>query len=91
MSDLIKAMKKYYEKLGIIFDESDIYTKNDSNETLLFSINTITNHGEEIPFPEPFYTNYIGFSITVEVEVKAVTISPERGFRLPLKEDLNAL
>lgn len=83
MPELINAMRDYYKKYDIAFDESDIIITNGGSEALLFSIIATTDPGDEILVPEPFYTNYNGFSVPVGVKVAPITTTPENGFRLP--------
>lgn len=85
MPKLIKAMQNYYLKYDIQYDASDIIITNGGSEALLFSIIAVADHGDEILVPEPFYTNYNGFSVPVGVTVNPITTSPENGFRLPEK------
>jgi aspartate aminotransferase len=80
---LIRAMIGYYEKHGIHFAENELLVTNGGSEALLFSIIATTDPGDEILVPEPFYTNYNGFSLPVGVTVKPITTSPMDGFRLP--------
>ncbi|OPL08416.1 MAG: aspartate aminotransferase [delta proteobacterium ML8_F1] len=86
--ELIKAMVDYYKKYGIDYEPSDIIITNGGSEALLFAIIAVADPEEEVLVPEPFYTNYNGFSVPVGVTVKPITTSPLDGFRLPAKADL---
>jgi len=86
--ELIQAMVDYYKKYDIDYEKSDIIITNGGSEALLFAIIAVADPEEEILVPEPFYTNYNGFSVPVGVTVKPITTSPLDGFRLPSKEAL---
>jgi len=50
----------------------------------------VCDPGDNILVPEPFYTNYNGFSQCVNVEMNPVTTTAENGFHLPAKADIVA-
>jgi len=56
--ELIEAMRKYYEQHKIYYDSEDITITQGGSEALTFTMLCITNDGDEIIVPEPFYTNY---------------------------------
>lgn len=88
MPELIDAMIKYYKEYSIDYDRSDILITNGGSEALLFAMIAIADPEDEILVPEPFYTNYNGFSTAVNVNVKPITTKGEDGFHLPSKEDM---
>ena len=85
---LIRAMVGYYKKYDIHFSEDELLVTNGGSEALLFSIIATTDPDDEILVPEPFYTNYNGFSLPVGATICPITTSPEEGFKLP---DFNTL
>lgn len=85
---LIDAIRDYFARDGIIFDEDDILITNGGSEALTFTTIAICDPGDEILVPEPFYTNYFGFTGGVNVSIKPITTKAENGFHLPSKEDI---
>ena len=85
---LINAIREYFARDGIIFDEDDILITNGGSEALTFTTIAICDPGDEILVPEPFYTNYSGFTGGVNVSIKPITTKAEDGFHLPSKEDI---
>jgi aspartate aminotransferase len=61
------------------------------SEALLFTIGSITDPGDEIIIPEPFYANYNGFSTASGVTVVPVISKIEDNFALPKIEDFEKL
>ena len=49
----------------------DIIVTTGGSEAILFTLNTITDPGDEIIIPEPFYANYNGFGISAGVSCSA--------------------
>ena len=90
MPELIEAIRKYYTTYNIDFASEDIIITNGGSEALLFAFMAACDPGDNILVPEPFYTNYNGFSQCLNVEVKSVTTVAENGFHLPSKEEIIA-
>ena len=57
MPVLIKAIQKYYDKLNMHFDESEILITTGGREALCFALRAILDDDDEILIPEPFYPN----------------------------------
>jgi len=86
--ELIKAIINYYKGFDMDFEEDEILITNGGSEALLFAIIAICDPEDEILVPEPFYTNYNGFSGGVSVNIKPITTTAENGFHLPSKESI---
>jgi len=89
--ELIEAIIKYYKKYDMSFEQDEILITNGGSEALLFSIIAVADAGDELLIPEPFYTNYNGFSSAVDVNVAAITCRAEDGFHLPTREEIENL
>ena len=88
LPELIDAMIDYYATYYMNFEKDEILITNGGSEALLFSMMAICDPGDNILVPEPFYTNYNGFSSCVNVFVRPITTHPENGFHLPNKEEI---
>ncbi len=84
--ELIDAISTYYKKYDMRFDKDEILITNGGSEALLFALIALCDDGDEIIVPEPFYTNYNGFSTAVGVNVVSITTHASKGFHLPSKE-----
>lgn len=78
-----EKLVNYYKSKNINISANDIVVTTGGSEALLFTIGSITDFGDEIIIPEPFYANYNGFSIANGVNVKPVVSTIENGFALP--------
>lgn len=85
---LINAIREYFARDGVMFDEDEILITNGGSEALTFTTIAICDPGDEILIPEPFYTNYSGFTSGVNVSIKPITTKAEDGFHLPSKEEI---
>ncbi|MEX6625572.1 pyridoxal phosphate-dependent aminotransferase [Tenacibaculum salmonis] len=81
----------YYAKNDIHVNANNIIATTGGSEALLFTIGSITDPGDEIIIPEPFYANYNGFSTASGVKVVPVISKIEDNFALPAIEDFEKL
>ncbi|PKV52507.1 aspartate aminotransferase [Aquimarina sp. MAR_2010_214] len=73
----------YYAKHDITVSSDDILITTGGSEALIFTMGSITDPGDEIIVPEPFYANYYSFSTQSTVKVVPVISKIETGFALP--------
>ncbi|OAD45132.1 pyridoxal phosphate-dependent aminotransferase [Polaribacter atrinae] len=81
----------YYKKHNVNVTADNIVITTGGSEALLFTIGSITDPGDEIIIPEPFYANYNGFSTASGVTVVPVISKIENNFALPKIEDFEKL
>lgn len=86
--ELIKSLQDYYTTYDMHFDNDEILITNGGSEALLFTLMAICDPGDNVIVPEPFYTNYNGFSQCINVKVNPITTKAEEGFHLPPKEEI---
>lgn len=91
MPELIEAMIDYYKKYDMHYEKDEIIITNGGSEALLFSVIATMDPGDEVLIPEPFYTNYNGFTSAVDVKVSPITTTAEDGFHLPKRETIEEL
>ena len=82
-----KKLAEYYGKHGIDIGERDIIVTTGGSEALLFTLGSITDFGDEIIIPEPFYANYNGFSTANGIKVVPIESRIEDDFALPPIEE----
>lgn len=85
---LIENFIKYYKEWNINFDKDELIVTNGGSEALMFALLAICDSGDEVIIPEPFYTNYSGFSAVAGAVVVPFTTKAEEGFHLPSKEEI---
>ena len=88
--ELIEAMRKYYERHKIYFDSEDIIVTHGGSEALTFTMLCITNDGDEIIVPEPFYSNYSIFIKGTGGHIIPLTTKAEDGFHFAIKEEIES-
>lgn len=85
---LIESFIKYYKTWGIDFEKNEILITNGGSEAIMFALMAICDVGDEVIIPEPFYTNYSGFSDVAGVKVVSFMTKAENGFHLPPKDEI---
>ncbi|MFZ2285261.1 MAG: pyridoxal phosphate-dependent aminotransferase, partial [Lutibacter sp.] len=78
-----KKLANYYTKRNIPVTADEIIVTTGGSEALLFAMGSITDPGDEIIIPEPFYANYLGFSTASGVKIVPVISKIEDNFALP--------
>ena len=78
-----EKLAKYYERNEINVSSEDIIVTTGGSEALLFAMGTITDPGDEVIIPEPFYANYNGFATSSGVTIVPIESSIENNFALP--------
>ncbi len=81
----------YYKKNDIEITANDIIVTTGGSEALLFTLGSITDFGDEIIIPEPFYANYNGFSTANGIKVVPIISSIDNDFALPKIEEFEKL
>lgn len=85
------SLAQYYRNHDIDVSSEDIIITTGGSEALLFAMGSVTDPGDEIIIPEPFYANYNGFATASGVTVVPVISTLEEGFALPPIADFEKL
>jgi aspartate aminotransferase len=85
---LIKAIQDYFKRDGIIYDDENILITNGGSEAVTFATIAVCDPFDEILVPEPFYTNYNGFTGEVNAKIVPITTKAEDGYHLPEKAEI---
>lgn len=88
MPELINSFIKYYKGWNIHLEEDEMLITNGGSEALLFALMTVADYGDNVIIPEPFYTNYNGFSQIAGVKVSPFITKAEEGFHLPAESEI---
>ncbi len=89
--ELRQTISNYYHSNNMDYDIDDILITSGGSEALLFSLMALCDENDEILVPEPFYTNYYGFTLPIGVKISPITTNAYDGFRLPSKEKIETL
>ncbi|MCF6222266.1 MAG: pyridoxal phosphate-dependent aminotransferase [Flavobacteriaceae bacterium] len=86
-----EKLAAYYKKNDIHVSANDIIVTTGGSEALSFTLGSITDPGDEVIIPEPFYANYSGFSTANNTKVIPIVSTIDDGFALPKIEEFEKL
>jgi aspartate aminotransferase len=78
-----KKLVEYYKRYNIDVKMENILVTTGGSEALIFAMMAITDPGDEIIVPEPFYTNYNGFATESAAKIIPITSYINDDFQLP--------
>jgi len=84
---LRREFAKYYNRLGLDITYKDVLITTGGSEAINFAYYCILNYADEVIIPEPFYSNYYGFTTETGARMIPVRSSIETGFALPSIEE----
>jgi len=91
LPELRQAMADYFGRFDIPLTPDQIIITTGGSEAVAFAMNAVTDPGDEVIIPEPFYTNYNGYSALSGVRIVPVTTNAESGYHLPDPRKIEAL
>ncbi len=89
--NLIDAIVEYFKRDKINITKEHVIVTSGGSEGLFMTFTAMCDAGDEILVPEPFYTNYSGFSTPGDVKIKPIVTSIDNGFKLPSLKEIEKL
>ena len=86
--ELIDAIRRYYDKLGIALAEDDVLITTGGSEALAITLQCVLDDGDEILIPEPFYPNYNTMVRTCGASIHPVPTAPEKAYHYAVREQI---
>lgn len=88
--DLRETIAEYFSRYNIDINSDNVFITTGGSEAIIFTFMVICDVGDEVLIPEPFYTNYNGFSEMAGVDIIPLSTSVLNGFRFPSREDIES-
>ena len=85
---LLQKIQRYYDKMGIHYEEDEIVITYGGSEAVLFTMLAVFDEGDEMLVAEPYYANYNSFCDVLNVKRNAVRTYAENGFHLPNRDEI---
>lgn len=80
---LRKAFVDYYANYSIHVNSEEIIVTSGASEAIYFVLGSITDPGDQVLAPEPFYANYEVFASAMDISFKTLPSRLENDFALP--------
>jgi aspartate aminotransferase len=90
LPEMREAVAQYWEAYDVSLSPEEVIVTMGGSEAILFTLLAITDPGDEVLVPEPFYTNYLGFASAAGIHIRPLPGDVEDGFRLPSRELMEA-
>ncbi|MCL4136399.1 UNVERIFIED_CONTAM: hypothetical protein GTU68_000165 [Idotea baltica] len=90
ITTLRQQVAAYYRRFGCDVQMEDVLITTGASEAINFVLKTVLDPGEEIIIPEPFYANYLSFSMANDGVVVPLTSNIENDFALPTAAEFEA-
>ncbi|MGE5341068.1 MAG: pyridoxal phosphate-dependent aminotransferase [Candidatus Omnitrophota bacterium] len=90
LPELKESMCSYFSRFDIQLEPANIIITCGGSEAISFAFNVICDIDDEVIIPEPFYTNYNGYSSVSNIKVVPVETKAEEGFHLPPMSEIEA-
>ena len=87
---LREEVAKYYRRYDCDVASDDVLITTGASEGINFVLRAILDAGEEMIVPEPYYANYLSFTMANDGVLVAVPSSIENDFALPAISDFEA-
>ncbi|MEM9942274.1 MAG: pyridoxal phosphate-dependent aminotransferase [Planctomycetota bacterium] len=87
---LRETIAAYYQRIGHSISSQEVLVTTGASEALGFVMRAVLDPGDEIIVPEPFYANYMSFSMSSDGIVVPLATSIENDFQLPTPEEFEA-
>jgi len=91
LEEMRKSLVDYYRRSGLEVEKENFFVTTGGSEAIVFTLMAICDEGEEVLIPEPFYTNYAGFTEMAGVHPVPISTRVEEGFHLPQREEIESL
>ncbi len=83
LDEALEALVSYYKDHEIKLSKEELIITVGGSEAVIFALLAVTDQGDEILIPEPFYTNYNSYAQMSGVSIIPIETRAEDGFRLP--------
>lgn len=90
LDEALEALAEYYRTFGIALARDEMIITTGGSEAITFAFLAVTDVGDQILVPEPYYTNYNSYAQITGVQIVPIETRAEDGFRLPDRKPIEA-
>lgn len=90
LDETLDALTEYYRTFEISLSRDEMIVTTGGSEAITFAMLAVTDVGDALLVPEPFYTNYNSYAQITGVQIVPIETHAEDGFRLPDKKSLES-
>jgi aspartate aminotransferase len=88
LDEALDALAEYYQTFGIPLSRDQLIVTTGGSEAITFAMLAVTDVGDAILVPEPYYTNYNSYAQITGIRIVPIETRAEDGFRLPDRKSI---
>jgi aspartate aminotransferase len=90
LDEALDALAEYYQTFGIPLSRDQLIVTTGGSEAITFAMLAVTDVGDAILVPEPYYTNYNSYAQITGIRIVPIETRAEDGFRLPDRKSIES-
>lgn len=90
LDEALDALAEYYKTFDIPLSRDEMIVTTGGSEAITFALLAVTDVGDQILVPEPYYTNYNSYAQITGIQIVPIETRAEDGFRLPDRKSIEA-
>lgn len=90
LEEALDALAEYYQTFDIPLTRDEMIITTGGSEAITFAFLAVTDVGDAILVPEPYYTNYNSYAQITGIQIVPLETRIEDGFRLPDRKSIEA-
>lgn len=90
LEEALDALAEYYRTFDIALSRDEMIITTGGSEAITFALLAVTDVGDQILVPEPYYTNYNSYAQITGIQIVPIETRAEDGFRLPDRKSIEA-
>ncbi len=90
LDETLDALSEYYRAYDISLSRDEMIVTTGGSEAITFALLAVTDVGDAILVPEPYYTNYNSYAQITGIQIVPIETHAENGFRLPERKSIEA-
>ncbi len=88
LDETLEALSEYYRTFDIALGREELIVTSGGSEAITFALLAVTDVGDAILVPEPYYTNYNSYAQITGIQIVPIETRAENGFRLPDRKSI---
>ncbi len=90
LEEALDALIEYYRTFDIALTRDEMIITTGGSEAITFAFLAVTDVGDQILVPEPYYTNYNSYAQITGIQIVPIETRAEDGFRLPERKSIES-
>lgn len=90
LEEALDTLAEYYRAFDIALSRDEMIITTGGSEAITFALLAVTDVGDALLVPEPYYTNYNSYAQITGIQIVPIETRAEEGFRLPDRKSIES-